>query len=208
MKSYSYKFVICKVSAILSKEIWAKCVQKTKQWHVRVFNTIIVDEIKMVHWLRWQISSVTCWYIDLNVPILIHNGLGDKESESAGTRRNNNVFTTSTRRRRRGEDDIFASSLRYVSVGSLQNGLVEGGSYKHGLILIPAWTCNHKPSKVLDEIKCRPDLFSHIASLWTSCAYHRLETLQWCQNERDGFSNHRRLDCLHNRLFRRRSKEL
>ena len=35
-------------------------------------------------------------------------------------------------------------------------------------------------------------------------------TLQWRHNERDGVSNHRRLDCLliiHNRLFRRRSKK-
>ena len=118
MKLYSYKFVNCNVSAILSKEIWAKCVQKTKQWHVlaRVFNTIIVDEIKMVHWLRWQISSVTCWYIDLNVLILIHNGLGDKESESAGTRRNNNVSTTSTRRRRRRVDVVKTLSLRHYCV--------------------------------------------------------------------------------------------
>ena len=29
----------------------------------------------------------------------------------------------------------------------------------------------------------------------------------WRHNERDGVSNHRRLDCLHNRLFRRRSKK-
>ena len=32
-------------------------------------------------------------------------------------------------------------------------------------------------------------------------------TLQWRHNERDGVSNHRRLDCLLNCLFRRRSKE-
>ena len=32
-------------------------------------------------------------------------------------------------------------------------------------------------------------------------------TLQWCHNERDGFSNHRRLDYLLNLLFRRRSKK-
>ena len=30
--------------------------------------------------------------------------------------------------------------------------------------------------------------------------------LQWRHNERDGVSNHRRRDCLFNRLFRRRSK--
>ena len=31
--------------------------------------------------------------------------------------------------------------------------------------------------------------------------------LQWCHNKRDGVSNHRRLDCLVNLLFRRRSKK-
>ena len=31
--------------------------------------------------------------------------------------------------------------------------------------------------------------------------------LQWHHNERDGISNHQRLDCLQNHLFRRRSKE-
>ena len=33
------------------------------------------------------------------------------------------------------------------------------------------------------------------------------ETLQWRNNESDGVSNHRCLDCLLNRLFRRRSKK-
>ena len=32
-------------------------------------------------------------------------------------------------------------------------------------------------------------------------------TLQWCQNEHDGISNHRRLSCLFNPFFRRRSKK-
>ena len=36
----------------------------------------------------------------------------------------------------------------------------------------------------------------------------RFVPLQWCHNERDGVSNHRRLDCLLNRLFRRRSKKI
>ena len=31
--------------------------------------------------------------------------------------------------------------------------------------------------------------------------------LQWCRNERNGVSNHRRLDCLRNRLFGRGSKK-
>ena len=32
-------------------------------------------------------------------------------------------------------------------------------------------------------------------------------TLEWCHNERNGFWNHRRFECLRNRLFRRRSKK-
>ena len=34
-----------------------------------------------------------------------------------------------------------------------------------------------------------------------------ISALQWRHNERDGISNHRRIDCLLNRLFRRRSKK-
>ena len=34
-----------------------------------------------------------------------------------------------------------------------------------------------------------------------------IDTLQWRHNEYDGISNHRRLDCLLNHLFRRRSKK-
>ena len=34
-----------------------------------------------------------------------------------------------------------------------------------------------------------------------------MKTLQWCHNKCDAVSNYRRLDCLLNRLFRRRSKK-
>ena len=40
----------------------------------------------------------------------------------------------------------------------------------------------------------------------TACGVHCL-TLQWRHNERGGVSNNQHHDCLHNRLFRRRSKE-
>ena len=36
--------------------------------------------------------------------------------------------------------------------------------------------------------------------------FHKL-SLQWRHNERDGVSNHRRIECLLNRLYRRRSKK-
>ena len=39
------------------------------------------------------------------------------------------------------------------------------------------------------------------------CGTYWVRTLQWRHNERDGVSNHRRLDCLPNRLFRRGSKK-
>ena len=37
--------------------------------------------------------------------------------------------------------------------------------------------------------------------------YLFMKSLQWPRNERDGVSNHQRLDCLLSRLFRRRSKK-
>ena len=40
--------------------------------------------------------------------------------------------------------------------------------------------------------------------LWSSLS----DTSQWRHNERHGVSNHRRLDCLFNRLFMHRSKKL
>ena len=39
--------------------------------------------------------------------------------------------------------------------------------YQHGLILIPAWICNHKPSKVWDEIACSfPNFNSSTGEVW------------------------------------------
>ena len=37
--------------------------------------------------------------------------------------------------------------------------------------------------------------------------YGTIRVLQWCHNECNGISNHLRLDCLHSRLFRHRSKK-
>ena len=47
-------------------------------------------------------------------------------------------------------------------------------------------------------------MFRVIYSLW-DCLI--MASLQWRHNEREGISDHRRLDCLHNRLFRRRLKK-
>ena len=54
----------------------------------------------------------------------------------------------------------------------------------------------------VSSVKCRP--FSLRPDMLNRVAYSG-KTLQWRHDERDGVSNHRRLDCLFNRLFRHRS---
>ena len=56
------------------------------------------------------------------------------------------------------------------------------------------WFCNKTCCLYLFVQVC-------VNSLWPS------KTLQWRHNERDDVSNHQRLDCFLNRLFRRRSKK-
>ena len=46
-----------------------------------------------------------------------------------------------------------------------------------------------------------------LAIIWTNDRIDIFITSQWRHNERDGVSNHRRLDCLLKRLFRPRSKK-
>ena len=46
-----------------------------------------------------------------------------------------------------------------------------------------------------------------ILSIIYVCSYHRLHSLQCRHNGPDSISNHQPHDCLHNRVFRRRSKE-
>ena len=48
--------------------------------------------------------------------------------------------------------------------------------------------------------------YSHTLELLQSCTKPLL-SLQWCHNEHDGVSKHLLLDCILNRLFRRRSKK-
>ena len=48
-----------------------------------------------------------------------------------------------------------------------------------------------------------------VVEVWTRHSHHILfMSLQWRHNDRDGVSNHRRLDCLLIRLFWRRSKKI
>ena len=49
--------------------------------------------------------------------------------------------------------------------------------------------------------------FNMPAEISWNLAAHRVLTLQWRHNERDGVSSHQPHDCLPNRLFRRRSKK-
>ena len=69
-------------------------------------------------------------------------------------------------------------------------------------ILIKKYKCFH-PENVFDNVICK------IATKRAACWHERInhDTLQWRHNERVGVSNNRRLDGLHNRLFRRRSKK-
>ena len=77
-------------------------------------------------------------------------------------------------------------------------------------------TCQGQTKK-----SCRRELFIANVQLWTEfqcCNSHRtsfyvygsqpLVSLQWLHNEPTGVSNHRRVDCLRNRLSRRRSKKI
>ena len=67
--------------------------------------------------------------------------MGGRTDCPAGTRRNNNVFTTSTRRRRwRSEDVIFASLLRYVSVGWQTVTLISVDAAKR-ISRLDTWAC-------------------------------------------------------------------
>ena len=75
----------------------------------------------------------------------------------------------------------------------------------HDKINIPCWIRRVWVLRFLDYqisvVSCA------ITSVSKHPVRHRMHTLQWRHNERDGVSNHRCLDCLLNRLLRRRSKK-
>ena len=75
----------------------------------------------------------------------------------------------------------------------------------------PLWSwwrlCRHCMVCRFVGLRChqRPQIWHHKKfSGFSICGN---ASLQWRHDERDGVSNHRRLDCLRNRLFRRRSKK-
>ena len=66
------RFVVCKVSSILSNGRWVKYVvltenrtqvQKVSMYFHASLIQWILDKMKIVEWLSWQISSVACWYL-------------------------------------------------------------------------------------------------------------------------------------------------
>ena len=64
-----------------------------------------------------------------------------------------------------------------------------------------SWHQNFRFSGIQHRIDINPLSIIRVTS------YDHHGALQWRHNEHDGVSNHRRLDCLLNRLFRRRSKK-
>ena len=57
------------------------------------------------------------------------------------------------------------------------------------------------------DLKLTRDFICCALSIYHGIFYISL-SLQWYHNEQDGVSNHRRLECLLNRLFRHRSKRI
>ena len=66
--------------------------------------------------------------------------------------------------------------------------------------------CNHYGNQLTVDIKSAPVLFE-IWIVYTISDMFRFYSLQWRHNEPHGVSNHRRLGCLLNLLFRRRSNK-
>ena len=62
-------------------------------------------------------------------------------------------------------------------------------------------------AEYVEAIKLFAVFWFGLVSQWRSYVRHAHDTLQWRHNERGGVSNHQRIDCLRNRLFRRRSKK-
>ena len=86
--------------------------------------------------------------------------------------------------------------LRYSYLHN-HNINITGYSPENTKLLFRLWT-------VLD-LSAGMNLYHFISSIFQKiqCRF----TLEWRHNERHGFSNHRSLDCVLNRLFRRRSKK-
>ena len=86
-------------------------------------------------------------------------------------------------------------------------------------VLCPEWQITHRTASTSSDNGLVPNrhktnyLSETMTIMFTeACIHHSAPTsvpipLQWRHNGRDGVSNQRRLDCLLNRLFRRRSKK-
>ena len=77
--------------------------------------------------------------------------------------------------------------------------------------MIPAWISNYVQHKVWDEITYPFPNFNvevwELSNFITPFPGTKLP-LRWRHNGRDGVSNHQPHDCLHSRVFRRRSKAM
>ena len=74
---------------------------------------------------------------------------------------------------------------------------------------IPSWRCDDRLISIMGfPILVRRHLYIESRS-WIKIQpnQNKVQPFQWRHNERDGVSNHRRLDALLNRLFRRLSKK-
>ena len=81
----------------------------------------------------------------------------------------------------------------YWPIAGKIHRLPRKGPLMWGLIFLRCW-----PKQTVEKTAEFPVIWDVGPATWHHC------TLQWCHNGRDGVSNHQRLDCLLNRLFRRR----
>ena len=109
-----------------------------------------------------------------------------------------------------------AGTSRYIRQDMLTNGFT--GKYWADIFAVPI----DEIQVCVDEVRLEfiglgplpqhlklfaPTATDHDRDYWRISPTFALVTLQWRHNGRDGVSNHRRLDGLLNRLFRRRSKK-
>ena len=101
---------------------------------------------------------------------------------------------------KRGYFSNLGTSVVYVLVGRWGIGVTQYEQYSHiRLIVLDA--------DGLELVRCQ-DIRTHRDDVAQSVYIRSTQcNAQWRHNERDSVSNHRRHDCLLNRLFRRRSKK-
>ena len=113
--------------------------------------------------------------------------------------------------------DLCGTRGRWVNFGP-GNGLSPVRHYFNQYILILNWTLMVGIAKKSQMNAISSSLYIHTLTqmIWVKLrsampkqnkTMDNRKSLQWHHNERDGVSNHEGLDCLLNRLFRRRSEK-